>query len=106
MDAYIGFQAAFLIVVGLLVRRFPILMAGYNTMTPEQKKHVDAKGAARYLCRALCIIALAEVVFYYILTFAGVTGKLVSIVTTTVIPLVGIVITLIKIQKFGRNTKK
>ncbi|WP_128081988.1 DUF3784 domain-containing protein, partial [Bacteroides gallinarum] len=38
MDAYIGFQAAFLIVVGLLVRRFPILMAGYNTMTPEQKR--------------------------------------------------------------------
>ena len=33
-----------LIVVGLLVKRFPMLIAGYNTMPPAKKKNVDIGG--------------------------------------------------------------
>ena len=33
--------AAVLFVLGMLVRKYPNLIAGYNTMTAEQKKNVD-----------------------------------------------------------------
>ena len=36
--------AAVLFVLGMLVRKYPNLIAGYNTMTAEQKKNVDVKG--------------------------------------------------------------
>ncbi|HCK98237.1 MAG TPA: hypothetical protein DHW74_10075 [Bacteroides stercoris] len=99
----IWYQTITMVVIGLLIRRFPILMAGYNTMTAEQKKKTDSKGAANFLCKALCIIALTGIVLFYGLTFAGVGEKTTDILTGTVIPIVGILITLIKIQRFDPN---
>ena len=40
-----------LIVVGLLVKRFPMPIAGYNTMPPAKKKNVDI-GACLRSCGA------------------------------------------------------
>lgn len=37
----------FLIVVGLLVKRFPMLIAGYNTMPAEKKKTSMSQGCRR-----------------------------------------------------------
>ena len=39
----------FLIVVGLLVKRFPMLIAGYNTMPAEKKKNVDIAGLSSFM---------------------------------------------------------
>ena len=41
MNSFIPIFSAFFILLGLLVWRFPKLIAGYNTMTPEQQKKVD-----------------------------------------------------------------
>lgn len=38
MNSFIPIFSAFFILLGLLVWRFPKLIAGYNTMTPEQQK--------------------------------------------------------------------
>ena len=46
----------FLIVVGLLVKRFPMLIAGYNTMPAEKKKNVDIAGLSSFMRRHLVII--------------------------------------------------
>ena len=46
----------FLIVVGLLVKRFPMLIAGYNTMPAEKKKNVDVAGLSSFMRRHLVII--------------------------------------------------
>ena len=40
--------AAVLFVLGMLVRKYPNLIAGYNTMTAEQKKNVDVKGLSNF----------------------------------------------------------
>jgi hypothetical protein len=80
-------------------------MAGYNTMTAEQKKNVDAKGAADYLCRAFCLIALVGIILFYGLQLIGMTEKVITILTSTVVPVIGILITLVKIQKFDHTPK-
>ena len=103
MNKIIWYQTVLLVVIGLLVKRFPILMAGYNTMTAEQKKNVDAKGAADYLCRAFCMIALVGIILFYGLQLIGMTEKVITILTSTVVPVIGILITLVKIQKFDHN---
>ena len=45
-----------LIVVGLLVKRFPMLIAGYNTMPPAKKKNVDIGGLSSFMRRHLVIM--------------------------------------------------
>lgn len=45
MNSFIPIFSAFFILLGLLVWRFPKLIAGYNTMMPEQQKKVDVKGS-------------------------------------------------------------
>ena len=105
MNKIIWYQTVLLVVIGLLVKRFPILMAGYNTMTAEQKKNVDAKGAADYLCRAFCMIALMGIILFYGLQLIGMTEKVITILTSTVVPVIGILITLVKIQKFDHTPK-
>lgn len=44
METPVLIIAAVLFVLGMLVRKYPNLIAGYNTMTAEQKKNVDVKG--------------------------------------------------------------
>ena len=41
METPVLIIAAVLFVLGMLVRKYPNLIAGYNTMTAEQKKNVD-----------------------------------------------------------------
>ena len=43
--------AVILIITGLLVWKYPGLIAGYNTMTPEQQRNVDIKGLKAFMCR-------------------------------------------------------
>lgn len=50
------FTGAFLIVCGLLVKRFPMLIAGYNTMPKEKRKNVDIEGLSSFMRRHLVII--------------------------------------------------
>ena len=45
-----------LVLLGILVRFFPNLIAGYNTMSAEQKKNVDVKGLSRFMCLSLAAI--------------------------------------------------
>ena len=51
----------FLIVVGLLVKRFPMLIAGYNTMPAEKKKNVDVAGLSSFMRRHLVILSLIHI---------------------------------------------
>lgn len=39
------FIGLFLVALGFLVRRYPILISGYNTMSAKEKENVDIKGA-------------------------------------------------------------
>ena len=56
METPVLIIAAVLFVLGMLVRKYPNLIAGYNTMTAEQKKNVDVKRLSNFMCRSLCVI--------------------------------------------------
>ena len=40
---------AFVIVCGLLVKRFPMLISGYNTLPKEKRKNVDIDGLSSFM---------------------------------------------------------
>ena len=60
MNSFIPIFSAFFILLGLLVWRFPKLIAGYNTMTPEQQKKVDVKGL-----KASCAVCSAQSAYWF-----------------------------------------
>ena len=57
--------AVILIITGLLVWKYPGLIAGYNTMTPEQQRNVDIKGLKAFMCRAFCLVGIAVILAAY-----------------------------------------
>jgi hypothetical protein len=56
---------ALFIVLGFLVKAFPILLAGYNTMTKEQKANVDIKKLSSFARNSLVgmgvLLIIAEI---------------------------------------------
>lgn len=51
------------------------------------------------------MIALVGIILFYGLQLIGMTEKVITILTSTVVPVIGILITLVKIQKFDHTPK-
>ena len=62
-----------LIILGLLIKRFPMLIAGYNTMPAEQKKNVDIEGLSSFMRRHMVIIGALWVLISVGLEWCGQT---------------------------------
>lgn len=105
METSIWITAAILFVLGLLVRRYPNLIAGYNTMSAEQKKKVDIKGLSGFMCRSLCVMAVLMILSYYAMGVMSVGEKVTSIVPTTLIPIIGVIYVVVKAQRYDHNGK-
>ena len=91
----------FLIILGLLIKRFPNLLAGYNTMTKEQQRKVDIKGITS-------VIRTCLIVAGYIIIIGSLMSILFNInkVAIYLIPVSIIVFfpyLLIKAQKHNHN---
>jgi len=58
------------IICGLLVKKYPNLIAGYNSMSAEEKKNIDIKKFSTFLHNGLIItgalLIIASVVFYFL----------------------------------------
>lgn len=67
VEILIGF---IFIICGLLVKKYPNLIAGYNSMSVEEKKKIDIKKFSTFLHNGLIVIGalltIASVVFYFI----------------------------------------
>ena len=101
MDAVVVWLLAVLFVVlGLLVRKDPKLIAGYNTMSPERQKTVDAKGLAAFMCRSFCMMGLLVVVLYYLLTWGGMSREAAVLVSVLLVPILGAVYILVGAQRY------
>jgi hypothetical protein len=90
--------------LGFLVRAYPGLIAGYNTLSPEKKKNVDIDGLSRYVRNGLIIMGLAIMVGYLLFRWAGwiyMANMVILIVT-----LVGSVILMLSANRFNRNREK
>lgn len=104
MDAFVVWLLAVLFVVlGLLVRKYPKLIAGYNTMSLERQKKVDAKGLAAFMCRSFCMMGLLVVVVYYLLTWGGMNREAAVLVSMLLAPILGAVYILVGVQRYDHG---
>ena len=90
-----------LIVVGLLVKRFPMLIAGYNTMPPAKKKNVDIGGLSSFMRRHLVIMGALWILFTVVLELTGQTDTLAVIYVIYLLPYV--VWMLVRAQRYDHN---
>lgn len=90
MNSFIPIFSAFFILLGLLVWRFPKLIAGYNTMTPEQQKKVDVKGLKAFMCRVFCAIGILVFVSYLLLRLFMDEASAINI-SSIVVPIIGVI---------------
>lgn len=104
MDSlFVWLFAAIFVLLGLLVRKYPKLIAGYNTMLPERQKLVDVKGLKAFMCRSFCIIGLLVVLVYYLLLWDGIAEMAARLVSIIAVPVVGSVVMVAGAQRYDHG---
>lgn len=104
MDSlFVWLFAAIFVLLGLLVRKYPKLIAGYNTMSPERQKLVDVKGLTTLMCRAFCVIGLLVVLVYYLLLWDGIAEMAARLVSIIAVPVVGSVVMVAGAQRYDHG---
>lgn len=103
MDSYNLTIGLFIILLGFLVKIFPNLIAGYNTMSKDKKKNVDIKGLSTFMRNSLIIMGLLIITGNFVIIKMRVENFAEYI--TLIVILIGVTITLIKAQKFDHNRK-
>lgn len=63
---YIGLS---IIALGFFVKAFPNLIAGYNTMTKEQKEQVNIQGLSTLMRNVFIGIGVSVIIFCFLLTW-------------------------------------
>lgn len=95
--------AGLLILLGVLIRfgKWYWLIAGYNTMTKEQKQNVDVEGLARLLGNFLFGLAGLFLLNALLIRLKWVGGA--GIITVLIFP--AVMLLLVRAQKYDRNTQ-
>ena len=84
----IGF---FMILSGFLVKRYPNLIAGYNTMSAERKKHVNIEGLSSWMKNGFILIGVLIIISGFVLkalsldTWSGLIMALILSVGTIIV---------------------
>lgn len=71
METTILTSAFILIGLGVLVKRFPILIAGFNSLTEEEKRNVNVKGLSTFVCLSLVCMGVIALFVYYACRYVG-----------------------------------
>jgi len=90
--------------LGFLVRAYPGLIAGYNTLSPEKKKNVDIDGLSRYIRNGLIIMGILIMAGYLLFHWAGWT--LMANMVILIVTLVGSVVLMMTANRFNHNRDK
>lgn len=83
-----------LIACGFLVKKYPNLIAGYNTLSQEEKDKVNIKELSTFLNQLLVGIGVFTIISYLLLNFFNIEEKMILYINTTVL-IVGLIIGLI-----------
>ncbi|NLL19653.1 MAG: DUF3784 domain-containing protein [Clostridia bacterium] len=89
--------------MGFLVKSSPNLIAGYNTMSEDKKKHVDIEGLSTFMRNSFIIIGLSIIAGYYVFKWIGYTAIANSMILIATV--IGVIIMLIHAQRFDHNKK-
>lgn len=103
MELYTWLTGIFFIACGLLVRRFPVLIAGYNTMKKEQKANVNIKGLSAFLCRWFVVMGSLQIVLFYLCRLAGAEDAAITVLS--IATFVILIYMLVGAQKYDRNKR-
>jgi hypothetical protein len=87
--------------LGFIVKSFPNLIAGYNTMPAEKKKNVDIDGLSTFMRNGFITMGLALIAGYYMFRWLG-FSKIANLMILIVL-LTGVTVLIIKAQKFDHN---
>jgi hypothetical protein len=90
--------------IGFLVKSVPELIAGYNTMSKEQKKNVDIEGLSTFMRNGFITIGLVIIIGFYVFKWIGLIMIANSMILLTTI--VGPLVLVIQAQKFDHNQNK
>jgi len=91
----------FFIGLGFLVKAFPDLIAGYNTMSKEQKANVDIQGLSSFMRNVFIVIGLVIIAGNFLSRLFG--FPMIASSLNFIIPFVGIPFAIVKAQKFDHN---
>lgn len=91
------------VVLGILIKYFKWywLISGYNTMSPEKKKNVDAQGLGKFIGNSMFVIAGIFLLGVFINSMGYVWG----IAAASVLMVLYIICILIAAQKYDHNKK-
>ncbi len=95
---------SFLIALGFLVKSYPNLIAGYNTLPEEQKKNVDIESLSTLIRNGLILIGASVIGGYFLLSLMGFTHIANSIVIVGI--LVGVGTMAVKAQRYNVSSRK
>lgn len=90
--------------MGFLVKSFPNLIAGYNTMPKDKKKNIDIEGLSTFMRNSLIIIGLSIIIGHYLFKWIGFTAIANSMILIVI--LIGVTIMVINAQRFDHNKNK
>lgn len=97
---YAAFTAGIILIVcGLLVKIYPNLIAGYNSLSEEEKQSVDIDGLSSLMQKGLIIIGCTIIIYEVIAYFSNIKDAY-SLIAISGITVIGIVIMVIKAQKY------
>ena len=103
MDLLILIVGAMMIGIGFLVKAYPNMIAGYNTMSIDRKKNVDIKGLSSFVRKAFIIIGLTIIIGYFLFKWIG--FPLMANYMILIVTLIGVIILVIRAQRFDYNKR-
>jgi hypothetical protein len=89
------------IALGFLVKAFPMLIAGYNTMSHKERAQVDIKGVSSLMRNVFWIMGLTIALGSYLLNLLGLSMVANAILPITIVG--GVIIILAFTQKYNHN---
>jgi uncharacterized membrane protein len=92
-----------LIICGFLVKKHPNLIAGYNTLSEDDKEKVDIENLSSMMKRALITIGTLTIVMGLIMSIIKVKEHYGLLITSSIVVL-GVIIMIITAKKFNKKS--
>ncbi|MGB0805378.1 MAG: DUF3784 domain-containing protein [Salibacteraceae bacterium] len=101
MDFSIFITGGLFIVLGFLVKAFPMLLAGYNTMSKEQKKNVDIENLSSFARNCFIVLGVIIMLVEAGLKYFDITENVNAVIVPII--LIGVFGMVLGAQKYDRN---
>ena len=92
-----------LIICGFLVKKHPNLIAGYNTLSEDDKEKIDIENLSSMMKRALITIGTLTIVMGLIMSIIKVKEHYGLLITSSIVVL-GVIIMIITAKKFKKKS--